>query len=887
MKHDTKTALFLIPAAFLLALAGCTRTDLDTATTDGPRTLRVSAGGATKATGNLWDAGDEVGLILTAVSPTTLEDKYTSAYSHVGYKVPASDDGSTTTTFEAIDDGVVISNADAQLTFTAYGPYDSTLSDDNDYTVTASTSSQGTDSAQKTLDFIFAGEQTATWDNPVVTYGFSHKMVRVVLDVKPGEGLFDGDGNVDVSAIGDASFTLSGLVQSGTFNAKTGKAAAATSGSTGASIRPASGTVTTRALDSTPVSDWSLNTNAVRAEIKDDGSNPDKVTGYSFTFIAFPQEISSGLTLHTEIGGLDYDGTVTSPDGKLENGNTYTYSVAVNATALEVGACTITRWKDPDTDDWGTYGPYGSYVYIDDAFELVFNSSVTLGTSGYIKFYEIDSETNEVISAPIDYIDIADVVKENDSPTDMSSAYTFNTAMDALYAYPSDSQSVSYRPIHFKAVTVDPETNTATIRHHLGVFEHGKKYCITVDNTCFTAEGFEGIGKREWIVITKPAPSNSADVTVGQYGYDVDFRTVQGALCYSIGSNVDATPVSVTINEGTYTEFISVYGKKGGLTIKAAGDVVITEAQSGSAVGNSSTDANAPDGKPYFGQTDASLNGGRTTVYLGGCSDVELYDLTFENTYDKDNSSDGAADTFYFNSGSGTLVCIGCSFISEKNTVESKGYNWFYDCLIEGTSEYIWGVPTCSLFENCELRSVSTSSGSTANDVVCESRAATGVLGFCFLNCDLTASDDFESGSSRVYVGSTPTNSSSDYYHNMAVVNCVVKTERFYGWCTSSKVTEPLECTGLDTDGWKYYNFLQSDGETPYEIPEEGTTAYENGNWAYAYEIQEVEADDDADPPVAENKEYSAYFKDRTTIFSTHGGDESWYSTLEDKISGR
>ena len=63
------------------------------------------------------------------------------------------------------------------------------------------------------------------------------------------------------------------------------------------------------------------------------------------SIILFPQTVAS-LPLVVNYKGQEYHATLTMPEGALQAGNNYTYTVKVNATGLTLEGCTIGNWVD-------------------------------------------------------------------------------------------------------------------------------------------------------------------------------------------------------------------------------------------------------------------------------------------------------------------------------------------------------------------------------------------------------------------------------------------------------------------------------------------------------------------------------------------------------------
>ena len=65
------------------------------------------------------------------------------------------------------------------------------------------------------------------------------------------------------------------------------------------------------------------------------------------SIILFPQTVAS-LPLVVNYKGQEYPATLTMPEGALQAGNNYTYTVKVSNKVLEVSEATIAKWNDID-----------------------------------------------------------------------------------------------------------------------------------------------------------------------------------------------------------------------------------------------------------------------------------------------------------------------------------------------------------------------------------------------------------------------------------------------------------------------------------------------------------------------------------------------------------
>ena len=290
---DTRLFAF---AALAFSLAACTN---DNEVTDnGPVAARINAeisdAVATRASGTQWDNGDAIGI--TGIG---------TQYDNVPYIMNGG-------TFKE-DGEPIYFHTTEEVVFRAYYPYD-----ENGKTLKATTD----DEAQKNqpeIDFLYATGATASTHNPTVNFtdgtkaggkdcSFHHCMSQITLTFVAGDG-------VSFSAIQPESYTLSGLVLTGSFDTTTGIAKT------------------------------------------DDGAqaaNLDMPIGSQLTssVILFPQTVTA-LPLYVKYNGERYKATLNIPEGALKAGNNYTYTVKVRNRGIEVSQATIAAWNEINLGEVG------------------------------------------------------------------------------------------------------------------------------------------------------------------------------------------------------------------------------------------------------------------------------------------------------------------------------------------------------------------------------------------------------------------------------------------------------------------------------------------------------------------------------------------------------
>ena len=282
-----ETRLFAL-AALGIALTACTNDNeaMDKGSVPAEIKAEISAPADSHADDTQWRDGDEIGVS---------ESRF--GFTNVPYVM-------TNGKFEPARETIFFLD-DEPTTFSAYYPYNEkggTL-----ITTTDSAAQQN----QPDIDFLYASGATASTHNPEVNFtddtdaggqdcSFHHCMSQISLTFEAGSG-------VDFSTIQPESYTLSGLVLTGSFDTETGIAKA--------------------------------DANAQEADLamELDGTLKSSV-------ILFPQDKAS-ISLTVEFNGNKYNAAITVPEGTLKAGNNYTYTVTVRNMDLSIGSAVISDWN--------------------------------------------------------------------------------------------------------------------------------------------------------------------------------------------------------------------------------------------------------------------------------------------------------------------------------------------------------------------------------------------------------------------------------------------------------------------------------------------------------------------------------------------------------------
>ncbi len=132
----------------------------------------------------------------------------------------------------------------------------------------------------------------------------------------------------------------------------------------------------------------------------------------------------------------------------------------------------------------------------------------------------------------------------------------------------------------------------------------------------------------------------------------------------------------------------------------------------------------------------------RAIFVLGpNVTNITLRNFTIENLHLKSvqlkNTKPDGAEAFVWNNDTGTLLAEGMSFIGRQNTIYVKGFSWFLNCSVTGDTDFIYGEPETSFFENCSINIREDNRGDF-NGYAVKARSAEGKKGFIFSSCTFT-----------------------------------------------------------------------------------------------------------------------------------------------------
>ncbi len=502
------------------------------------------------------------------------------------------------------------------------------------------------------------------------------------------------------------------------------------------------------------------------------------------------------VTAKNSLGATDTFTAVSSDTGVVDvsvQGN----QVNLNPLGAGVATITLTSGSDPGKthvisaniapqfvmpaqtyDLTGRVDPAVSEAsaYVDTRLSITFDSPPVLGTTGRIRIFKVSDDS------------IVDTINLSDNTDSIG--------------YPGQG---NYRIVKNNPLSISG--NTLTIAVDSSKFAYNTAYYVAiadgvVTGTSLNGAGFVGLGKAAgWSFTTKTAAPATGDVTVDDNG-TADFRTVQGAINHVMQTVAKDTPATISIKNGDYRELLFLRGKNN-LTLQGESrDGVVIHYTNNEGI-NSGTGTSQAAGAPA---------GGRSLFLVETSDMLKLDSLTMKN--DTLISAGGQAEVIYFNNDLGRLVATNAAFISEQDTIQVKGYSWFYRSLIAGNVDFIWGNNRVALFEESEIRTLGHSGTPSNGGYILQARTVTAAdKGFVFLNSNLTR------GAGPV--GNLPPDGATwlarsggqaTYYDNIVFVNTRMDAHiNPAGWSTSP-VPNPAVPTA--TSGWREYGSTDIAGTT-------------------------------------------------------------------------
>ncbi|HSD37322.1 MAG TPA: pectinesterase family protein [Rhodocyclaceae bacterium] len=517
---------------------------------------------------------------------------------------------------------------------------------------------------------------------------------------------------------------------------------------------------------------------------KNDGVTADTFTAVSSNPAIVTATTAGNVVTITPVGAGTATVTFTSgSDATVKRVITATISPAF---VQPTQTYTLTGKASPAAGD--------AAAYIDANLQLTFDSPPTLGTAGSIRIFKKSDDS---------LVDVIKVAAETDTI-----GYTAQTA----------KRVVNTTPIRISG-------NTVTISPHNNILAYGTRYYVAIANGVFTGANlggtpFVGIGKAgNWSFTTKADPGTAlTTLTVDDDGSTANFRTVQGALNYVMQNVAAATPATINVKNGTYEELLFLRGKNNVTIQGESRSGVVIQYKNLEALNSGSGASQAPgSGTPA---------GGRAVLFVETSDLLTLDTLTLKNTTLRSALS-SQAETIYFKGRSTAaapvaaddrLVAKNVDFFSEQDTIQVQGYSWFYNCLIAGNVDFIWGANRVALFENSEIRSVGDTTNATSGGYLVQARSVLAAdKGFVFLNSKLThgvgpgpsAGDVPTGANAATWLARSPGGATT--WDNVVFVNTKMDTHiTAAGWAGAGVLGQPAPNPAVPTavSGWREYGSM-------------------------------------------------------------------------------
>ena len=344
--------------------------------------------------------------------------------------------------------------------------------------------------------------------------------------------------------------------------------------------------------------------------------------------------------------------------------------------------------------------------------------------------------------------------------------------------------------------------NSVIIQTHPGALAYDTDYIVALP------AGVAGDAAGRWSFRTRKDIGAPARLVVDDDG-PADFRTVQGALDHAMARYAQAVPLTIDIRNGNYNELLFLRARDHVTLRGESRDGVVISAVNNEGI-HGGSGASALPGTPGIG-------GGRALFLAEELDLLTLDTLTLRNNSERRFSRSAQAETIYFNSDAGRLVARNASFFSEQDTLQLKGYAWFYRTLVAGNVDFIWGANRAALFEQSEIRTVGDSANPESGGYVVQARTVSAAnKGFVFLDSVLTnaagpAGNPVPVG--RTYLARSP--GTSNTWDNVSFLNC--RMDRHVapaGWAGRGVGLEPAPNPARAdvVHGWREHGSMDLDG---------------------------------------------------------------------------
>jgi pectin methylesterase-like acyl-CoA thioesterase len=296
--------------------------------------------------------------------------------------------------------------------------------------------------------------------------------------------------------------------------------------------------------------------------------------------------------------------------------------------------------------------PGATSVCTDPTLSLTFQGAVRVGTSGFIKVFDVKAP-----DAPVDVIDVGAA-----SYRDVIGGRSFELTSPVVL-----------------------EDGVAHVRLRNGALKPSTTYAVTVDEGVFVDDAGRSLGAlldaNTWRFTTRELPLSGTQHLVVSGDGSGHFCSVQGAFD-SIPSGNSVVGV-IDVKPGIYREILFVENK-GGL-------VLIGEDRARTVI-------RATNNENLQNKQGSKM---RALASFENVRDMTIENLTFHNTTPQGGSQ---AEALRIDPGEHIQIRHS-NFISRQDTLLLTGSVYVLDSYVEGNVDYVWGKGT-AYFERVELKTV-------------------------------------------------------------------------------------------------------------------------------------------------------------------------------------
>ena len=365
-------------------------------------------------------------------------------------------------------------------------------------------------------------------------------------------------------------------------------------------------------------------------------------------------------------------------------------------------------------------------IYSDNSEETVNIDKITIDSSTYNKDvlgeYEINlsylgftqkyavNVVNHVISIEVSDVFLSTIVVGTEEPILEEIVVNANTTT-GVEVCTNDC-----------TITKTEENNVITV-----LVTYNKLEKMTTSYKVYRLEAMDR--ENPYVVVDKAYTGLPGQKVEGKY----TFASLSQASDYVTRSNLDVTTV-IYLKKGVYEEKVRITHPNVHLIGEGYNDTIVTY---GNASGTMKPDQSGTWGTS--GSASVLISDTATGFYAEGISFRNSFDYIHDNTVDAKQAVAlyCQADEAVFNK---------CHFFGYQDTLEVKGgRQLFYDCLVEGSVDYIFGYYSTTVFANCEIRSIyrGQQGGYIAAFQGCDGTVGekTTKYGCVFANCNITAGE--------------------------------------------------------------------------------------------------------------------------------------------------